>query len=126
MRKTTAILFLLIYLAAVTELHQIVRLPVFFEHYSEHRQDSPSISLLDFIVVHYISGENKDADYTRDQQLPFKNATCLEVSISVAMPPDDFPETQVHVFSLPRNEVLFKSMIFPSSFHFSIWQPPRA
>ena len=112
MRKISPILFLLIYLAAVTELHQILRLPVFFEHYVEHRQDSPTISLL--------------ADYTKDQQLPFKNATCLEVSISLAMPPDDFPETKAQVFSLSRNVVLFKSLNFHSSFHFSIWQPPRA
>ena len=126
MRKISPILFLLIYLAAVTELHQILRLPVFFEHYVEHRQDSPTISLLDFIVVHYFSGENKDADYTKDQQLPFKNATCLEVSISLAMPPDDFPETKAQVFSLSRNVVLFKSLNFHYSFHFSIWQPPRA
>jgi len=126
MKKAPPILFLLIYLAAVTELHQIVRLPVFFEHYKEHRQHNPSISLLDFIVLHYVSSESKDADYGRDQQLPFKNATCLEVTISVAMPPDDLPETQVQVFSLSRNVMQFKSLIFPCSFHFSIWQPPRA
>lgn len=126
MRKITPILFLLIYLAAVTELHQFLRLPVFFEHYVEHKLDSPTINLIDFIVGHYFSDESKDADYGRDQQLPFKNATCLEVSISVALPPDDFPETEANVFSLSRNVVTYKSHFNATSSHFSIWQPPRA
>lgn len=126
MKKISSILFLLIYLAAITELHQILRLPVFFAHYEEHKLNNPTISLFDFIALHYFGGKNKDADYARDQQLPFQNATCLEVTISIAMPPDAFPETEAKMFILPRSVVLFKSLIYPSSFHFSIWQPPRA
>jgi len=126
MRKVSPILFLLIYLVANTELHQFMRLPLFFEHYQEHRLHSPTISLLDFIVLHYFTRDQKDADYGRDQQLPFKNSNCPEVSISIALPPENFPETKVHVFSLSRNMVMFKSFFNASSFHFSIWQPPRA
>lgn len=126
MKKISSILFLLIYLAAVTELHQILRLPVFFAHYEEHKLKNSSISLLDFIVIHYFGSDKKDGDYTRDQQLPFKNATCLEVSISFALPPDDLPVARAQEFSISRKVVLYKSLIFPSSFHFSIWQPPRA
>jgi hypothetical protein len=103
-----------------------MRLPVFFEHYQEHRLDNPAINLIDFIVLHYFSGDMKDADYARDQQLPFKNATCPEVSISIAMPPEDLPETKAQVFILSRNVGMFTSPFNASSFHFSIWQPPRA
>jgi hypothetical protein len=126
MRKTGAILFLLIYLVANTELHQFLRLPVLFEHYNEHRQDNPSISLVDFLMLHYFNGDNTDGDYARDQQLPFKSDTCPEISFSIAMPPDDFPETTVQVFNLTPTRVTFKSSFAISSFHFSIWQPPRA
>lgn len=125
MKRVFPILFLLIYLVANTELHQFVHLPVFFEHYQEHRADNPNIDLIDFVIIHYFGGNAKNADYARDQQLPFKNAKCPEVSISIAMPPEDFPEPKVLVFSLSRNVVMFKSLFKASSFHFSIWQPPR-
>ena len=125
MRKATPILFLLIYLAAATELHQILRLPVFFEHYEEHKQSNPMIDLVEFIVIPYFSGDYGDPDFGRDQQLPFK-ADCPEVSISLAMPPDDFPEAEARVFSLSINDILYKPLFKASSFHFAIWQPPRA
>ena len=125
MRKATSILFLLIYLAASTELHQILHLPVFFEHYGEHRQSNPTIDLVDFIVIHYFSGAYSDPDFGRDQQLPFK-ANCPEVSISLAMPPEDFPEAKARVFSLSTNGILYKPLFNASSFHFAIWQPPRS
>jgi hypothetical protein len=126
MKKTGAILFLLIYLIANTELHQFLRMPVLFEHYNEHQQDNPAISLVDFLVLHYFNGDKRDGDYARDQQLPFKSDTCPEISFSIAMPPDDFPETTVQVFNLTQARVMFKSSFTISSFHFSIWQPPRA
>lgn len=127
MKNTFSLLFLLIYLVANTELHQFLRLPIFFEHYQEHRLDNREISLIDFIVLHYFSGDIKDGDDIRDEQLPFKNANCPEVSISIAiaMPPEDLPETEVQAFTLARNVVVFKSLFNASSFHFSIWQPPR-
>lgn len=126
MKKTGSILFLLIYLVANTELHQFLRLPVLFEHYREHRQENPTISLVDFMVLHYFSGDTQDDDYARDQQLPFKSDTCPQVSLSIAMPPDDFPETTAQVFNLVQIRAVFKSSFNISSFHFSIWQPPRA
>ncbi len=126
MRRFTSILLLWTYLLANTELHQLMLIPVFFEHFQEHRLENPTINMIDFIVLHYFGEETKDADYGRDQQLPFKNANCPEVALTVAMVPEDFPETEAHVFSLSRNEVMFKSLFNASSFHFSIWQPPRA
>jgi hypothetical protein len=125
MRKVTPILFLLIYLAAATELHQFLRLPAFFEHYAEHKRVSPTINLIDFIVLHYFKGNSNDSDYTTDRQLPFK-AACLEASISLALPPDDLPETEALVFSLSVNDVRYKPIFNASAFYFSIWQPPRA
>ena len=125
MRKVTPKLFLLIYLATATELHQFLRLPAFFEHYEEHKRASPAINLIDFIVLHYFGENSSDSDYASDRQLPFK-AACLEASISLALPPDDLPETEAHVFSFSVNDVRYKPIFKASSFHFSIWQPPRA
>lgn len=124
MRKAGAISFLLIYLVANTELHQFMRLPVFFTHYLEHKQENSHISLLEFVVIHYL--DTKTPDYKRDQQLPFKNAKCPEVSISIALPPEVLPDTTIRSFSMSPRSVTFESPFIASSFLFTIWQPPRA
>lgn len=116
-------MFLLIYIGASTELHQLLRLPVFFAHYQEHKTLNPGISLAEFVVIHYL--DTKTPDYSRDQQLPFKNAKCPEVSISFALPPDAPAETQIDIVHLSRERILVKSLFIPSSVLFSIWQPPR-
>lgn len=124
MRKAGAISFLLIYLVANTELHQFMRLPAFFAHYLEHKQQNSHISLLEFVVIHYL--DTKTPDYKRDQQLPFKNAKCPEVSISIALPPEVLPDTAIPSFSMSPKSVTFESPFIASSFLFTIWQPPRA
>lgn len=125
MKKILPIFFLFVYVVASTELHQLIRVPIFVAHYMEHQLANPAISLSDFIVLHYFSGNAKFADYARDEQLPFKNVKCPEVSIAIALPPDDFPQTTAKVFSLSRNIVMRKSFLRSSSCYSSIWQPPR-
>jgi len=125
-RKAIPFLLLSIYLVASTELHQFLRLPIFFEHYQEHKELNAKIGLIDFIAIHYFNGSAKTPDYARDQQLPFKNAKCPEAAISIALPPDDLAETTLEVCFMSSNDVLFKSIFNGASFHFSIWQPPRA
>lgn len=124
MRRIGAISFLLLYLAANTEVHQLLRLPVFFTHYSEHKLVNPDISLAEFFVLHYL--DRKSPDFKGDQHLPFKNAKCPEVSLSIALPPEVIPETTLEPFTVSQKVVLFKSPFTTSSFLFTIWQPPRA
>ena len=124
MKRASAILFLWIYLVANTELHQFLRLPVFFIRYQEHRAENPDISLLDFIVLHYY-GPDANITFGHDSQLPFKDK-CPEVSLSIALPPEDIAEPQPQVFISDQKDVMFKSPFILSSFQFAIWQPPRA
>ncbi len=126
MKRTGPILFLLIYLLSSTELHQFLKVPLLFVHYTEHLQDNPSISLVDFMVLHYFSGDTRSVDYARDKQLPFKGDSCPEISLAIAMPPEDLPETIVQVFNTTRKIGIFKSPFNNTFFQFSIWQPPRA
>ncbi|HEY9046495.1 MAG TPA: hypothetical protein VIN08_11395 [Ohtaekwangia sp.] len=111
-----------------TELHQVFRLPIFFEHYFEHKQQNSHISMLSFIVMHYFSGDVRDSDYERDQQLPFKHAhCCVELSgISLAVPTECFTELVARFSVLARKNVIHQPVFCSSSFQFSIWQPPRA
>jgi hypothetical protein len=124
MKRACAILFLWIYLVANTELHQFLRLPVFFVHYQEHRVENPDISLLEFISLHYY-GPDANINYGHDSELPFKEK-CPEVSLSIALPPEDLAGPTPALFTTDRKEVMFKSPFVASSFQFAIWQPPRA
>ncbi|HEY9005359.1 hypothetical protein [Ohtaekwangia sp.] len=128
MKRANAIALLILYLFANTELHQVFRLPVFFQHYFEHQEENPHISMLEFITLHYFSGDIRDADYERDQQLPFKHAhCCVELgSISLAVPTDYFTEPVVNFSLLSRKNVILQPLFCSSAFLFSIWQPPRA
>ncbi|WP_295767233.1 hypothetical protein [uncultured Mucilaginibacter sp.] len=64
---------MLVLLAAdTTELHQLLKLPVLFEHFAEHKERDKSVSFATFISMHYWGNDLNDNDDDRDMQLPFK------------------------------------------------------
>ena len=76
MKKAIAIFFVSIYMLSFSELHQFLRMPVLIQHFIEHRQQDPSLSLLGFLNLHYIHQYIHDEDYQQDQQLPFRHSDC--------------------------------------------------
>lgn len=124
MKQATAIFFLLIYLSAATELHQLVRLPVLIEHFKEHKNLNGSLGLLDFIVLHYVNSEHANAE---DQhELPFNSNDCIAVALSLVILPDISSEPPANAVSDIQAPMLYPDLVFASCIHFSIWQPPRA
>lgn len=107
-------------------MKQFVRIPVLFEHFAEHRQRDSDISFLGFIVLHYFSGDIKDSDYQRDQQLPFKDFHCEGVSASIALPTEYFNEPSPIISHTTVGGGKYVSLFNSSLFQFTIWQPPRA
>jgi hypothetical protein len=126
MTRLTAIGFLLIYLTANTELHQLLRLPVFFDHLKEHRQENPEMGLIGFVILHYFSGNPKDADQERDEQLPFKSNDCVAAPSAIAILTFISFERLLDTPATGTSSSIYKSPFNPSSFQFTIWQPPRA
>lgn len=61
-------------------------MPVLIEHFREHRALNSGLSIGKFIVLHYFSGNPKDADYDRDMQLPFRAGDVILVSSTVVLP----------------------------------------
>ncbi len=126
LKKAISILFLSIYLMASTEAHQLLKLPVVFEHFVEHQQEDSNIGFLEFLDIHYLHGSPKDADYDRDMQLPFKTSSdCVSVFASASISNHllisiDMPLFYVKSFKveLDHNQPL-------SSYLANIWQPPR-
>ena len=127
LKKTAAILFLSIYLLSTLALQELLKLPVVFQHYSEHQQEDKTISFARFLAIHYLHGSPRDKDYDRDMQLPFK--TMGNGIASIAIPFVSF----ITAFILTRpvevikkkNYVILEQSILPS-YPASIWQPPRA
>jgi hypothetical protein len=125
MRRARAISLLLLYFLVNTELRELVRLPILFEHFSEHKQQNNHITFSEFIVLHYFSGHLKDADLERHQQLPFTGIHCEELSASVALPVESFEELPEITYAT-LNAGLYVSRFHSSLLQFTIWQPPKA
>jgi len=113
------------YLLTSTEFVEVFKAPVFVAHYYEHKSETPNLSLLEFVVLHYFSGDPRDDDYARDEQLPFRShqESLIGVVFSV-LPPATVaillksPDVKLSYFD--RNQE-GKTGNFPSD----VWQPPK-
>ena len=107
------------------ELHQFLKIPIFFQHFNEHKLVDEHITLLDFLQEHYVGAIEMDDDYQQDQKLPFRDACNLVVNISLscqALPPSIEIEPLQEIlpqFSIYKdiNKILISSCDF--------FQPPR-
>jgi hypothetical protein len=68
MARYLSILFLSIYLFTVVQVNELFKIPNMFEHYQEHQQGTESISLWQFICMHYMKGEVYDDDYGKGHE----------------------------------------------------------
>ena len=126
MRRANAIALFLLYVLVNTELREIVRLPILFEHFAEHKQRNKHVSFSDFIVLHYFSGHVKDADFERDQQLPFRGIHFEELLAPVALPVESFEQPLPKISNANLKVGIYVSPFYSSLFQFTIWQPPKA
>ena len=126
MKKSLAIFFLIVYVMSLTELHQLSKLPLLFQHFTEHKSANNTLTLSDFLVMHYISDFRHPSDHEKDMQLPFKSHDeCLSSLQVVYVPANEYqpglkPVPQIQETFLPYKET-FKSYSALSS----IWQPPK-
>ncbi|WP_162426659.1 hypothetical protein [Pontibacter pudoricolor] len=127
MKQILAIFLLVVYTCTGTTMQQVQKAPVLAAHYLEHQAMTADISLTEYLVLHYLSGNVKDADYERDMQLPFKTTDVVASTASPLFIPASFPELNftlppaAHVHGAPLDEG-FQSSQYLSS----IWQPPRS
>ncbi|HCW09264.1 MAG TPA: hypothetical protein DGG95_18055 [Cytophagales bacterium] len=122
MKKLLAISLVLLYINSNTELHEILRLPVLIEHFSEHKKLVGDISLWEFLVMHYNTNDSHDAD---DSRLPFKDPghSFTASTLAIPIPKIVLNETELivkvsHVFCYDKT--------FISSHLSKIFQPPKA
>lgn len=126
MKKILAIFFLSIYLFSATEARELLKLPIIFEHYQEHKLLDSSLTILKFFDIHYMHGSPLDADYARDMQLPFKAISHASMSVfAIPSTPVMFPSA-FPLYHKKERPILYNSTAYSFNYHNSIWQPPRA
>jgi hypothetical protein len=126
LKKASAILFLTIYLFSTTEAHQLLKLPIIFQHFQEHQNESKNITFLQFLDMHYMHGSPKYADYERDMQLPFKTSGDCISSIVPAFVPVTVQLTVTRPIEILEKKIFNpRNQIFHSPYLSNIWQPPK-
>jgi hypothetical protein len=125
LKRFSTILFFSITLLAQTEFHQILKLPSFIEHFTEHKIENSTISIIEFVLMHYFNGNIKDKDYEKDMKLPFKTTECAALAAHIdIIPTHSFTTAQPVLFinktypSLTNSKVRFNQSGY-------IWHPPK-
>jgi hypothetical protein len=128
LKKLITIFFLAVYLFATTDAYQLLKLPVVFQHFAEHRAENKNIGFLEFLDMHYMHGSPKDADYDRDMQLPFKKAcpdcaSCIVAAAFVPLTVHYSVEKPIRITE--QKNYVIQEQLLTSSYLANIWQPPK-
>ncbi len=122
LKRALSILFLLVYINSFTELHEVLRLPILLEHYSEHKKLSQEISFWDFLELHYKTDVAHDE---HDNQLPFKVLGHCFSAHSATEPDSKIAVSQPVPVIIPQPSSHYKESFFNSPL-IAIFQPPKA
>lgn len=76
MKNFFSILILCCYFFSATEARELLKLPLLFEHFAEHKKLKGTMGMWEFLCIHYAHGNPRDADYDKDMKLPFKTCSC--------------------------------------------------
>ncbi|MEA1847557.1 hypothetical protein U9K52_01425 [Chryseobacterium sp. MHB01] len=124
MKKLISILLLTLYLVSTTELYQLLKMPLLIEHYFQHKNLNPEMSLTAFLKTHY-DHPVKDSDHDQDQKLPFiSHANLLSVVFTIN-PSLDFHYIGKVFSPIEIKKIFYKSALYNKEILNSIWQPPR-
>jgi hypothetical protein len=122
MRARVSIAFLMLYLVAYTEMHEVLLVPVLFEHYSEHKTLNSELTFSDFLSWHYFSSHGSE-DTATHESLPFghNHEKIDNVNFAFPVPPEiSLKDPFVIHFNTGYNN--------PFSYNRSqspVWQPPK-
>ena len=124
MKRLTAIWLLFSLILVQTDLNQLLKLPLLFQHYQEHQQGNAAVSVKDFLMIHYLLEQVKDQDYDRDMQLPFKSEnTPVLTFTSAVIPAQAFMVIHFTAVATPLASRYSDQIISGTSE--AVWQPPQ-
>lgn len=123
MRRYLLIISSVLFLNCTSELHQLFRIPLLFQHFRDHRKEDPLITFSGFLKLHYSGHHPEDNDDNEDNQLPFKYpGTIQHTDIPLAFEKDT-DEVAVIYQSVVLAVIHPEGNIRKRSF--SIFHPPR-
>ena len=123
--KRLILFFSVLYIFSATELHEALKIPFLFKHYSEHKNRNNDLSFLDFIKIHYSKEKTVYPDYDDDMKLPYKSddkniITTSFISFRKINAEYLFLQTRINTNSFPLG-VAFAT----AGVHDTVWQPPK-
>lgn len=124
MKRLISILLLSLYLVSTTELYQLLKMPLLIEHYIQHKNLDPEMSITAFLKIHY-DDPVKDSDYDQDQRLPFVSHASLLSVVFTINSSVDFYFTEKFFTPIEIKKIFYKSVLYNKEILNSIWQPPR-
>lgn len=103
-------------------MEQLLKVPELVSHFAEHKAGNRSMSLVDFIAMHYAASSDHDA---RDKELPFKSDCNAACATAVHLPQLHATFLRQPLVTLPIPYAEFKPAFYHHLVNASIWQPPR-
>lgn len=96
-------------------------------HFRQHQEKDASMSVLEFLYIHYKPDTAKDEDYLEDMKLPFKTNDIPSSQIDFAFYSVDRMEPEkLIVQRIEKKEQFIDKDQLPGSLWLSsIWQPPK-
>ena len=126
MKKAFSIFLLSIYLITFTEVKEALKIPALIEHYKEHKSEKKETTIIGFIVLHYLSGNIKDADYEKDMKLPFKAHDFSCFTFVIQDLPKSFELTfSEKIFFEKKKQNFYYFLNFSEGKSFSFYPPPK-
>lgn len=126
LKKLVAISFIMVFLGANTELHELLRIPMLLHHFIAHHSQEPNHSFLDFMNEHYSSAQNQsNGNDVEHDNLPFKTNDCATMHNHIAF--NQQPNFSLTQPNTAAEEIFIAQNVieFPSAALSNIWQPPK-
>lgn len=123
MRRYLLIISSVLFLNCTSELHQLFRIPLLFQHFRDHQAEDPLITFSGFLKLHYTGQHPADNDDNEDNQLPFKypgNSQHTDPPLAFEKDTDADPvvyQSTIIAILHPEGNTCKRS--------FSIFRPPR-
>ncbi len=128
--KLLTALIVTTYLFSTTELYQLLKLPALVAHYFEHKEKTPSMSVVDFLIFHYkgnhLENHPYDEDYEHDQKLPFMMHSNVLQVVCISPQPVTLESDVRGRTNDSRKTPIRNDRFINDSFLSAVWQPPRA
>ncbi|WP_379090037.1 hypothetical protein [Pedobacter sp. UC225_65] len=127
MKKLFILFILSFHLVSATALHELLKLPVLFQHYFEHTALNDQLTFTKYLVDHYNDIPHTDNDEERDNQLPFKSSDQQPPNglANLAIPQYHQVSLKFPIPAAVKLTVGYKEGHIPNSYQSKIWQPPK-